>query len=133
MINIHSDFYVEIAYYGGTFHLEYDDAADLVEAIRAEPDREAEFMTLAVQQYEARAIEEAAEAIINAREFCSHERTAAHNAMADLGIKPLRRLVASALVEADRQWSECQRAAGVTAPISPEERATITRTLENAS
>jgi hypothetical protein len=50
-ITIHSDYYVEIQHAGGTTALEYDDAADFAEALRAEPGRADELATMAVEEF----------------------------------------------------------------------------------
>jgi len=48
-ITIHSDFYVDVIHPGGVITLEYDEAADLAEALRAEPHREQEFAARIVE------------------------------------------------------------------------------------
>jgi len=50
-ITIHSDYYVEIQHTGGTTALEYDDAADFAEALRAEPGRADELAAMAVEAF----------------------------------------------------------------------------------
>ena len=48
-ITIHSDFHVDVTHPGGVITLEYDEAADLAEAVRAEPHREQEFAAMVVE------------------------------------------------------------------------------------
>jgi len=50
-ITIHSEYYVEIQHAGGAIALEYDDAADFVEALRAEPGRADELAAMAVEAF----------------------------------------------------------------------------------
>jgi len=79
---------------------------------------------------EKMAIEEAAEQIINARDFCGNEREAAADALADCGVEVTKDRIAQAFNIADGDWRQAQRAAGVEKPISAGERKAIYRTLE---
>lgn len=75
-------------------------------------------------------IESAVCAIINARQFCGDEGEAITGIEDDHG-----RFTADERREVKRQaearWSEDQRAAGVTNPISPDERIRINAALED--
>ena len=79
---------------------------------------------------EETAIALASDQIINARDFCGDEREAAIEAILDYGLRPTRKLVGLAFADANREWSRCQREAGVTKPISQSERARIERVME---
>lgn len=69
-----------------------------------------------------------AQAVVNARELCGDERQALLDAQAEYGtLDGVERQVVRRM--ADGIWSRYQEKAGVTAPISPEERRQITRTL----
>lgn len=50
-ITIHSDYYVEIQHAGGITTLEYDDAADFAEALRAEPGLADELAAMAIEAF----------------------------------------------------------------------------------
>jgi len=76
-------------------------------------------------------LQDAACAIVNSRELCGNEREALRDWEDDN-----RRLSATergeVWSEAETIWSGYQREAGVAAPISREERASITRMMERA-
>jgi len=76
------------------------------------------------------AIELAADQIVNARDLCGNEREAAADTLADYGFRPTPLRIAQAMAIANGEWRSHQRAAGVTKPISPAERASINRKLE---
>jgi hypothetical protein len=80
-------------------------------------------------------IQDLAQTILTTRDLCGDERQAVLDYLADHGFArgyPSAAIVAEqARAQADRIWRQSQREAGVTDPISPEERAAITRTLEN--
>lgn len=76
-------------------------------------------------------IQDAAYAIVSAREFCGNEREALRDWQGDNG--PLTSAErAAARSEAERIWAGYQLEAGVTLPISPDERREIARILERA-
>jgi hypothetical protein len=81
-------------------------------------------------------IQDLAQTILTTRDLCGDERTAIRDYLADHGFTPGSPnaviIADKARIEANRQWQWAQREAGVTSPISPEERATITRTLDRA-
>jgi len=76
------------------------------------------------------AIHEAANAIINARDFCGDERGAAVEALRDAGVEPTLKRIAMAFFEAGTEWQTSQREAGVTHPIGADERSSIHRGLD---
>ena len=78
---------------------------------------------------EQTAITAAADAILTARDFCGDEREAAVDAIADQGVKPTKTMVLQAFSEANGEWAEKQKAAGVRKPISHGERAKIYRAM----
>lgn len=73
-----------------------------------------------------------AHAILVSRDFCGNEREAAIECAHDLGRKATAAELREAFAIAEQWWRASQRAAGVTAPIEPEERAAITRMMERA-
>jgi hypothetical protein len=79
---------------------------------------------------EEMAIQEAAEQIINARDFCGHEREAAADALYDCGVTVTKDRIAQAFSIANDYWRQAQRSAGVKKPITAGERKAIYRTLE---
>lgn len=75
-------------------------------------------------------IETLAEAIVSARDFCGNEREALYDSASDLGIKVTKEIRAAAFAEANKIWSENQRAAGVRNPISFDERISINKAMK---
>jgi len=51
IVTIHSGYYVEIHHAGGITTLEYDDAADFAEALRAAPCRADELAAMAIEAF----------------------------------------------------------------------------------
>jgi hypothetical protein len=81
-------------------------------------------------------VSDVAGAIVGSREFCGDEREAARECLAGyripMGSPRGRDILAAARRLAESTWADYQREAGVVAPISAEERATITRIMERA-
>lgn len=77
------------------------------------------------------AVDEAADQILSARDFCGDEREAACDALADSGFVPSADRIARALEKANRQWREHQKQAGVgvSQRITGGERRQIERSL----
>ena len=76
-------------------------------------------------------INECAEALVACREFCGNERQALRDWEADNGqLSVVARAIA--VQRADAIWAGYQRDAGVTAPISADERASIERMFARA-
>lgn len=74
---------------------------------------------------------DAASAIVACRDLCGNEREALRDWEGDN--RKLTRLERNGVyLLADRMWRESQIKAGVTAPVSKEERAAITRMMERA-
>lgn len=95
---------------------------------RSGNDRESEMN--AAQQTEQ--LNDAAEYVCNAREFCGNETQALLDWQADnRALTKDERRIVSAMVS--QRWGQYQKAAGVTAPIPIEERAQITRMFERAA
>jgi len=76
-------------------------------------------------------IQSAALAVVNCRELCGNEKQALKDWMADNRNLNTEEK-ALVLKHVERIWALYQRQAGVTDPISPEERANITKTMNNA-
>ena len=74
---------------------------------------------------ETAAIQSAANAILNARDFCGSEREEAREAFSGFGIKMTSALYKQAMNAADGEWCASQVEAGVTKPISSSERQSI--------
>lgn len=76
-------------------------------------------------------VRDCAATIISTREFCGDERQALKDWQADY-----RKLssveIAAVWAIVNGTWADFQKQAGVSFPISPEERATITRIMESA-
>ena len=61
----------------------------------------------------ARAVADAAHAIVVARDFCGNEREAAREALAEHGLRAEPDVLAEAMGVANSTWRASQRAAGV--------------------
>lgn len=77
------------------------------------------------------AVDEAADQILSARDFCGDEREAACDALADSGFAPSADRMTQAFEKANRQWRERQQQAGVgvSQRITDGERRQIERSL----
>lgn len=77
-------------------------------------------------------LNDAAEYVCNARELCGNEAQALRDWQADNRTltKDERRIVSE---KVSQRWGQYQKDAGVTAPISMEERAQINRMFERAA
>jgi len=74
--------------------------------------------------------DEITEAIITTRDFCGDERAAAADAMEAAGMPITPETVSEAVRQADNEWREYQRCAGVTRPITANERRRINHDLK---
>jgi hypothetical protein len=73
-----------------------------------------------------------ADIVINTRDFCGNEREAMLDAAHDLGIKLTSKGVQAVNALVNDQWAEYQHLAGVFNPISPDERISLYKTINNA-
>lgn len=76
------------------------------------------------------AVRVAAEAVILTRDFCGDERRAAIEALVEQGMKPNTSLLAEVFAAAEAEWVVIQCEAGVTRPVSVEERSRIDQALD---
>ena len=77
-------------------------------------------------------IEQLADAIVSAREFCGNEREALADAAANLKVKLTHNMRQQAFQMAENIWRGFQLDAGVTRPIDQFERSNIERVFRKA-
>lgn len=76
-------------------------------------------------------LQDAADAIVAARDCCGDEREAALIALQDAGLMPTAERLAEAFRRADVYWREQQDAAGVEVPVDSAERRRIESLFRN--